>query len=59
MVFELLCVFDDVDICVIVIVECVMNYVFGGSCMVLVGVWCVCIEYGLDLCGLVGDVVGG
>ena len=56
---ELLAPLDDAETRRAVAAERAMNAALGGSCTVPVGAWCVVVENGLHLSGLVGDVASG
>jgi len=58
-VLALLAALDDADTRLTVTAERAMNQALGGSCTVPVGAWCMLIEHGLHLCGLVGDAASG
>jgi len=58
-VLALLAALDDADTRLTVTAERAMNQALGGSCTVPVGAWCMLVEHGLHLCGLVGDAASG
>ncbi|MDE2308989.1 MAG: hydroxymethylbilane synthase [Xanthomonadaceae bacterium] len=58
-VLALLAALDDADTRLAVTAERAMNQALGGSCTVPVGAWCMLVEHGLHLCGLVGDATSG
>jgi hydroxymethylbilane synthase len=58
-VLALLAALDDADTRLAVTAERAMNQALGGSCTVPVGAWCMLVEHGLHLCGLVGDAASG
>jgi len=58
-VLALLAALDDADTRLTVTAERAMNQALGGSCTVPVGAWCMLVEHGLHLCGLVGDAANG
>lgn len=58
-VLALLATLDDADTRLTVNAERAMNHALGGSCTVPVGAWCMLVEHGLHLRGMVGDAASG
>ncbi|MET0329880.1 MAG: hydroxymethylbilane synthase [Dyella sp.] len=58
-VLDLLACLDDAETRAIVSAERAMNQALGGSCTVPVGAWCLRVEQGLHLRGMVGDPASG
>jgi hydroxymethylbilane synthase len=58
-VLALLAALDDADTRLAVSTERAMNQALGGSCTVPVAAWCVLVEHGLHLRGMVGDAASG
>jgi hydroxymethylbilane synthase len=58
-VLELLASLDDAETRLTVSAERAMNQALGGSCTVPVGAWCLRVEQGLHLRGMVGDAASG
>jgi hydroxymethylbilane synthase len=58
-VLELLARLDDPETRLTVSAERAMNQALGGSCTVPVGAWCLRVEQGLHLRGMVGDPASG